>query len=261
MTMDALDASIPGAVNFRDLGGLRTSDGGAVATGRLFRAGMTHHISDSGLQALVRSHGLRTVIDFRAQFEVERDGLATFSDHGIDFHHLPIQASTSMTPDQQKERWELMKSLQLDWAESYRRIVTEKPGVFVRFFELIANEAALPAVFHCAAGRDRTGIAAALVLGVLGVPDHLIAADYARTGSYLQPHLPKFEHQVRSMESSLEQFGQVLETTTDPMDRFIGWMRGESGSISAFVRDMGVDEATVNRTRSALLAPPRRPVS
>ena len=248
-----LDEDIPGAVNFRDLGGLRTATGATIRHGQLFRAGMTNHIAPEGLKQLRDAYGLRTVIDFRGPVELEKDGVGAFAEYGIAHRNLPVVGSTALTPDEQKVRLDRMRSGKHDWFESYQFMVTEKAEAFVSFFAILAEDGALPAVFHCAGGRDRTGIAAALVLGVLGVPGEVITHDYARTGEYLMPHVSRFARHMEQMSFTHDEFARLLATTPEPMERFLAWIGAQHGSVTAFVEALGVPSATVGTVRERLL--------
>jgi protein-tyrosine phosphatase len=166
---------------------------------------------------------------------------------------VPVVAGTALTPDEQKERVERMRRLEHDWGESYQRIVAERPEAFVTFFEVLAEDDSLPAVFHCAAGRDRTGIAAGLLLGLLGVPHDIIAHDYALTGEYLEPHVGRFARQMAAMDFSHEEFGRLLATTPEPMERFLQGLVTSHGSIRTYLESIGLEGATLERVRSRLI--------
>lgn len=250
-----LDDEVPGAVNLRDLGGHRTVDGRSVRRGMLYRAGMTQHLTPEGLQVLRERLGVRTVIDFRGDEEVEKDGVGPFHEHGITHRHVPVVGSTAVTPEERKARMEALKAAEHDWAESYVRIVTEMPGAYVTFFEIVAESRHIPAVFHCAAGRDRTGIAAALVLGVLGVPHDAIAHDYALTGRNLQRHVHRFARHMEQMGATPEEFARIVDTPGgEPILRFLDVLTERHGSVRAFIEDIGVTSSTVSRVRTLLLA-------
>jgi protein-tyrosine phosphatase len=250
----ALDDDIPGAINLRDLGGRRTQDGRTVRTGLLYRAGMTHHMPDEGLRALRDQLGVRTVIDFRNTLELERDGLAPFADHGIGHVHLPIEGSTVLTEEERKAVWEEMRDLKRDWAASYQKILADRPEVYVAFFETIAAADHLPAVFHCSAGRDRTGIAAALVLGLVGVSFDEIVEDYHLTGEYLPRHVERFEGHYTMMGMSPEEFARVLATNADDMARFLTAIHDGYGSVRTYLESLGVLAATLHRVHELLVA-------
>ncbi|MGE0388028.1 MAG: tyrosine-protein phosphatase, partial [Gammaproteobacteria bacterium] len=107
----------------------------------------------------------------------------------------------------------------------------------------------------CAGGRDRTGIAAAFVLSVLGVADDVIAADYARTGAHLRRHAHRFRRVREKMGFTDHDVAEMLETEADDMLRFLGWLRAEHGGTEAFLRKAGVPDRTLDTLRADLIVP------
>jgi protein-tyrosine phosphatase len=247
-----LDEHIEGAVNFRDLGGYRAGDA-VVRHGRVFRSGMTHHIAEAGVRALVERHGLRTVLDLRAGIEHEQDGFAPFTSGGVTVHLLPVADNINAPTEEQRRRYAEMRAGTFDWAASYMRLSRNGREVYRRFFEILAGPDALPAVFHCTAGRDRTGVAAALLLSLVGVDREEIAHDYALTGGHLRPHVARFIRASTRMQMTEEEMARVLETRHDAMYRFLTDLSAEYGSVEGYITDIGVTEAQVAAIREALL--------
>ena len=108
-------------------------------------------------------------------------------------------------------------------------------------------------MFHCTGGRDRTGVAAALLLSSLGVDDETIAQDYALTGEWLQPHVDRFGRQMEALQMTRESWARLLETSAGAMLRFLAWLREEHGSAQAYLREAGVGAVTVEAAREHLL--------
>ena len=253
-----LDANIKGAVNFRDLGGYRTQDGRVVRAGRAYRCGMMHHISPAGLAMLRDDLGIRTVIDLRNAQELEGDGLSPFADYGIDWRNLPIGGDTVMTPEERRDRFQALASGEIDWSQSYIQMLGRAPGAFRAFFDLAADSAHVPLVFHCTGGRDRTGVAAALLLSSLGVDDETIAQDYALTGEWLQPHVGRFGRQMEALHMTRESWARLLETSAGAMLRFLAWLREEQGGAEPYLLETGVSATAFEAAREHLLHPPVR---
>lgn len=251
---ECLDAHIPGAVNLRDLGGYPAANG-RVRRRRLFRSGMTHQLEPEGLALLRARLGLRRVFDFRSDPELARDGHAAFADHGIEFRRVAVYGATAVTPEEQRDRYGQMVRGEYDWGARYRVLVTEHPAAFIDFVSALAEPDALPALFHCSAGRDRTGIAAALVLAVLGVAPETIAADYARTGALLVPHVHRYRHISDQMGFDAGQMATLLRTEAGHMRGFLAWLDAEHGGAERFLLAHGVSPATVTALRAALLEP------
>lgn len=249
-----LDAEIAGAVNLRDLGGLRAGVGkDRVRHGLLFRSGITHEIEADGWRRLRQTHGIRRVLDLRSNRELERDGIAPLAEHGIAFHHVAVYGTTALTPDMEQQRYRQMLRREYDWSERYKVLAGEHPESFVAFFHGIAAPGALPAIFHCSAGRDRTGIAAALVLEVLGVAREDIVSDYAATGRHLRPHIHRYTRVKRQLSFSDEELATALDTQPEHMQRFLDWIEREHGGAERFLLANGLSKEALRSLRESLL--------
>ncbi len=185
--------AMQGASNVRDMGGWATTDGRTVARGRLFRSAALHGLTDADLAAFA-ALGLRTVCDFRG--EAEQAKAPSRLPDGVVLHLLCIQPTigaslADLAKNSEANGDDVIAVLcqayaayALDWADQYRAM-----------FELIlAGD--LPLLFHCTAGKDRTGFAATLILSALGVDRETIRQDYLATNRIWQPpadlasHLP-----------------------------------------------------------------------
>jgi protein-tyrosine phosphatase len=234
--------------NFRDLGGYAAAEGGTVRWGVLFRSDTLHRMTAGDLERFA-SLGIRTVFDLRASQELEDDGLLDPSAEATHVH-LPVLDSVrrEVTPD------ELAASPVFDPAQAYTYMLDVGGATMARLFEGLVAPGALPAVFHCTAGKDRTGIAAALVLGTLGVDDETIVADYAltadsmeRSGRWIREHEPAMVERMKRYPPG------ALEAKADTMRLFLGALQARYGSVRDAVRALGVAPATIDALAAALL--------
>lgn len=171
--------------NFRDLGGYRTTDGRSVRWGVLYRSGSLHKLTDADLLKLT-SLNLSTVISFRAEHETERE--PNRLPEGVCLVNLPMEDSSTRVWHEARD--EMVKNMKtLDPAEYMIATNTELATKFTpgyrRFYQEILASDGKPILFHCAAGKDRTGFAAATLLKILGVPSDVIMQDYLLTNTYL----------------------------------------------------------------------------
>lgn len=186
-----------GGHNYRDMGGYRGTSGHYVKWGRVFRTDGMHNLTQADLDYLA-SIPLRTVVDFRAQEEIGRhpDRLpASVTDHIV----MPIApGELSGIADSMKT----MDSGQIKalMTEMSALLVTD-PGIVAQYrelFRIMQDESNLPLSFHCTAGKDRTGVAAALFLASLGVSEEVIIRDYLLSNKYTKemyaPILEKYPH-------------------------------------------------------------------
>ena len=142
-------------MNFRDLGGYVVASGDAVTRWRtLFRADGLGELTVGDFTVL-RDLGIRTVIDLRAAYELER-GQFDLSAHPVSYHHIPFIESIP-DPEEFDRRPDLLEAQYLE--------MLDNAGAEIRSaLEVLAGPDALPAVFHCTAGKDRTGLLSAIVL-------------------------------------------------------------------------------------------------
>lgn len=169
-----------GAVNFRDLGGYTTADGRRLRTGQVFRSDQLADLSDADL-GLLSGLGLRHICDLRADSEREQKpnrAVPGTTVHAIGFMPLGGDALMAGAAALTVEKIEQVVG------KIYLDFVTERTAHFARLFELMLEPGALPLLIHCTSGRDRTGVASALLLTALGVPRETVAADYDLSNQY-----------------------------------------------------------------------------
>lgn len=176
---------LQGGRNFRDLGGYRTSDGRTVKWGLLYRSGEMHDLTPADY-AYLQKLGIRTVCDFRDTRE--RTAEPTLWPAGqkpkvlSDDYALDIGG---MMPPGDPATWTQDQVVRAMTA-SYPKLLDQFRGQYARMFaQLLAGDA--PLAFHCTAGKDRTGVAAALLLTALGVPRTTIVDDYLLSNQHMAP--------------------------------------------------------------------------
>ena len=233
--------------NFRDLGGYPTNDGRHTRWRTLFRADGLYRLTPDDAN-IVMNLGVRTVVDLRTNNEVRERGTFPVKDHDVAYHHLPIIDATwgeTQTPEFNDEVEFLV------WA--YREMLAEAAPRFADAINLLSQQTVLPAVFHCAAGKDRTGILAALVLGVLGVDESIIAADYGLTRS-ATTRLRAWARQHQPELADLYDRMPPRFTAADPraMTIILNDITSRYGSVRNYVREIGVSDDAVRALVDAL---------
>ncbi len=247
---------LDGCFNFRDLGGYRTADGGTVAWRMLYRSDSLHRLTEIGRAAFARL-GITTVLDLRAHQEVREHAWAPPSRWRGLARHLPLQENISV--------WSAMDPAELahpDFAaHHYRQIAASGMAALRAAIEALAAPGALPAVFHCAAGKDRTGVLAALILRLLGVPADTVADEYAL--SELGTARWEASLAAGNPDDTQTAWGYVppamLTAEKHTMLAFLRQLDGEYGSVDGFARRALLSPETLGRLRAALLTgTPRR---
>jgi protein-tyrosine phosphatase len=234
--------------NVRDLGGYPVAGGdGAddkagkrarrqVKWGLLFRAGDLYQPSD-GDKALLEQKGIRTIVDFRGTREAARSpdaALGTVKKTQA----LPIDAGNMMDLSQVERgvnAADLMEKL-------YRVLVDKARPQYREFFKILSQKANAPLLFHCSAGKDRTGLAAALILSALRVERELIYQDYLLSHTYLKEKYREWLEREPHLEPVMTVRRSYLEAAFARIDQDFGgmeqYLRAELGADSALLREL-----------------------
>jgi protein-tyrosine phosphatase len=236
--------------NFRDLGGYPTVEGRETRWRTLFRADGLYRLTPDDTQSVV-DLGVTTVVDLRSDNEVRARGVFPVGRHAVALHHLPIIDVTwgeTETPDFDDAADYLV------WA--YREMLAEASPRFAEAMTLLAQQSALPAVFHCAAGKDRTGVLAALILGALGVDESIIAADYGLTEQAMQ----RLVVWARVHQPDLAEIYAKMPTrfaAADPraMSVILADITSKHSTVRNFVREIGVSDETIAALARSVLTP------
>jgi protein-tyrosine phosphatase len=235
--------ALEGAVNFRDLGGY-PADGGMQTRWRvLFRADGLGDLTTSDFEVM-RSLGIRTVIDLRSVEEVERSCYDVDA-HPVTFHHFPIIEKLP-DPEEFARRPGLLGS-------QYQEMLRDAGDTFLGVLRVLAAPDALPAVFHCSAGKDRTGVLSALVLSLLGVDEETVVADYALSGAAMVRLRAKLLVKYPEGRDVIENIDEVFSAEPTQMEALLDHLRDEYGSVSAYLQGLGAGDELISSLREALL--------
>ncbi|MFJ1968225.1 tyrosine-protein phosphatase [Streptomyces sp. NPDC087903] len=183
------EPELAGVRNFRDVGGLPTVDGRRVRHGVLFRSGHLAHATPEDA-AFLDTLGLHTIFDFRNAADQRLEG-PDVELRGVRNVNLPLS-----DPADGSEFWKMVRDGEIDelrailddgkgagrMIRSYRKIIKERTAVHSRVLHALAEDS-VPALMHCAAGKDRAGLSVAVTLLALGVEREAIAADYLKSNA------------------------------------------------------------------------------
>ncbi len=238
--------ALDGCVNFRDLGGYRTRDGRRVRWRHLFRADGLNRLSGTDRDTLVEL-GVATVIDLRTVLEATERGRFPVDLVPVRYLDLPL---TDVLPSPE----ELPSWREASYVSSrYVQMVTAGGPALSEALDALGTEGSLPAVFHCSAGKDRTGVLAALVLAFLGVPDETIVEDYVLSAAAMERLLDRLKAEYPdSVEEVLRFAPSILHVMPETMEEFLATVRSEFGGYAALERSLGVGEA-MDRLRASVL--------
>jgi protein-tyrosine phosphatase len=235
--------------NFRDLGGYPTAGGRTTKWRTLFRSDGLYRLRGADDMSRVMQLGLKSVIDLRTEREQREQGIFPIDDIEVTFHHLSIVDVTwsdTETPEFEDEVEFLV------WG--YRDMLEIGSSRFADAMHVLAQTESLPAVFHCAAGKDRTGVLAALLLSSLGVDDGHICADYGltqdamqRTIAWSKVHRPELAERYATIPKA------YLAADPRAMQIILTELAQQHGSVRNYVREIGVADDTVEALGNLLL--------
>ncbi|MFC4584872.1 tyrosine-protein phosphatase [Sphaerisporangium corydalis] len=236
--MTSRDLAFDGCHNVRDLGGLPTADGRETRRGAVVRSDTPDRLTAAGWSAL-RAYGVRTLVDLRNDAEVT--AWNGYRPPWVEVVRAPLD------DDGDTEFWESLRHL-YGTPLYYRAFLDRKPGRCAAAVAAIAQAPPGGVLFHCVAGRDRTGIVALVLLALAGVPPGDIAADYELTAERLGPLYAKIgeEDEAPSIRRRLAQAGtsaREIVSTLAAMD------------AGAYLLGGGLSPADLAAAR-ARLAPP-----
>lgn len=234
-----------GLVNFRDLGGHPTVEGRTTRHGRVFRSDSVHKATPDDIDRLL-DLGVRRVIDLRTDHERESDG-SVHGRHGdIEVHSVALLDST--VPHEAGE--------QIDLTTIYLHILRDRGTVLIEAVRLLVTGDGA-AVFQCTAGKDRTGVLAAVLLSSVGVPDEHIVADYERSASampaliaWYRANLPDAPLVARADAGDAS--GRMLSASAALMQPFLAALRDEYGSAERYLLDHGLAADELRRLKLRL---------
>ncbi|MCS5688191.1 MAG: tyrosine-protein phosphatase [Acidimicrobiales bacterium] len=255
MNRDAAVVPLTGAMNCRDVGGYPAAEGCRVRTNAIFRSDRLSQLTDDDREELA-GYGIRTVIDFRTSAEATRDVSLLWSTVTT---HAPLPIGDEIA--QQQEFVDRIRSGEItsitvdDVTDSYLEMLSDSGHQFASFLELVTDLDCWPLLFHCTAGKDRTGIAAALILELCGVDRDLVLDDYELTNSL------RSDRRIEQLRSSLEAAGADIEAILpglsaprDAMRRTLEFIDKSHGGMEAFVvNELHVDPESVALLRLNLL--------
>ena len=194
-------------------------------------------VSRAPTSTKARQLGLRTVIDLRTQGEVD-GGRFPVEHYEVDWHHLPMIQGM----------WSDDDLVATDGAATFLRdryvdMLADGEDSLPQIVELVARGG--PTLFHCAAGKDRTGVVAAVLLGLVGVPHDEIADDYHLTAGAMAAFVDWFTvAHPEVMDAMTSQPPEYLEAPREAMLGFLEHIDEQHGSVDGLARDLGVPNAT-----------------
>jgi len=235
---------LEGCHNFRDLGGYPAQGGRSVRWRTLYRSDALHQLTAPDVTRFCGDLGVADVVDLRSTGERSADGRDPLRDAPLNVHHLPLFDGEIVTapPD----------AAELTLADRYFLMAEFAKEPIARVITVLA-ESKGAAVYHCAAGKDRTVVISAVLLGVLGVRDEVIVADYAATQENLDSIIERLM-ETRGYQEMFEVLPpDTLHAEPETMISLLDKVRDRYGSMRDYAVAIGVTEEALARLESRLL--------
>jgi protein-tyrosine phosphatase len=242
---------LKGTTNTRDIGGYLTSDLRTVRSGQIIRSEKLSRLTPEDFRTL-EEMGVKTVIDLRTEKEAEHAPTVWQGDNPPHIYHFPVGDAendwfVSGSRLMKKSRFTEAQSLE-HMVDGYRMIAEEGPPSYRQLMELVLDESNWPILIHCSAGKDRTGVATALILEAVGVDRETIMQDYLLTNEIgrseekaelLARESRKYSRNGRGPSASA--WYPIVGVRPEMLTAFYASVDERYGSMEAFLAEMGVD--------------------
>ena len=244
--------ALEGAYNVRDLGAYPTQDGRRTRWGKFLRADGLHALTGESQDALI-GYGVRTAVDLRLTREVEFRANALASRPEVSYHQVNVLGDEYLEADV-PEIGEPADRL----VGIYTTVLDKRQPALRRVLGLLAGSGSSAAMYNCTAGKDRTGIVSALLLGLAGVPHEIIVEDYALSARFL---LERYLHLLEAGEMTTERPLEEITWQTyrdefcpqSAMRRVLTHLDDRYDGVEGYVCQIGVTQAEIEAIRTSLV--------
>jgi protein tyrosine/serine phosphatase len=236
--------------NARDLGGYKARGGRTVAWRRLFRSGELHNMTARDLAFLTEQIKLKSVIDLRSDYEIKRHGTGPLAGSGIKYFNISLisDGGNRQANEQRYKKFTNMGQFYVDLA-----LKKEFGEGIAAALAIIAAPENHPLLFHCSAGKDRTGLLAALLLSVLGVTDKDIKTDYCLSAAYVETVINLIKNQPEMAAATSDLPGYFWVTAPESIALLLSTLCREYGSVEGYLKEMGMETSLPECLQRTLL--------
>ena len=255
--------------NARELGGYMTVDGRRIRSGKLLRTACLNGISDEDVRLLTEVYRVEHIIDFR--MDMELPGAEDPKIYGAEYHHLNVidPSSFPVQEDAQEDggAFDLVQSVAYSEqigafdGRMYIGFLTSEIGkkAYADFFHILLCAGPDRAVlWHCTSGKDRTGIAAMLLLSAFGVDEEVIMEDFLLTNTYNAKRIEGTRAALQAQgfdDAFIEKAILVLDAISErTMRSAIAYLKQQYGSVVGYIRDgLHITPAEINSLKEKYL--------
>ena len=243
---------LEGAYNVRDLGGYPTLDGRRTRWGKFLRADGLHALTAESQDALF-GYGVRTVVDLRLTREVESQPNVFAARPEFSYRRVNVLGDEYLEPDAPQIGEPARRLVAI-----YTMVLEQRQPAVRRVLGLLAGSGPSAAMYHCTAGKDRTGIVSALLLGLAGVPRETIIEDYALSARFLvDRYFDLLAKGEMTTERPLEEITwQTYRDEFCPQDAMVHVLRhldDRYDGVEGYAREIGVTQPEIEAIRTSLV--------
>jgi protein-tyrosine phosphatase len=228
--------------NVRDIGGYGTGTGKSTRWKQMFRSAEHQRMSEIELRSFQSEIGIKTVIDFRSSGEAnDSRGVGAISDAAVRRHHFPMGDADSKHKSKQTGNWN----------PDYVGLLENQKDQWLEALNVVADVDSHPILFHCVTGKDRTGVFAVLLLGILNVPDEDILSDYELSRQGMNDLIQNLRY--RGVIGEKEKPNPGLGVDASAMALAIEHIHTTYGGYREYARDCGASDKLFTRLERILL--------
>ena len=243
-----------GSHNTRELGGYKTTDGKTIKWGKLFRSDKLSDISSAD-QEYLQNLGIKKIVDFRSKAEKTED--PNIIPTGIKYVEMPISVDGAMRSKIEAVlKGETDRKVESFLIDANREFVTDYTDVYENFLRGLIDED-VPTLFHCTAGKDRAGFAAAITLIALGVSKADVINDYMKTNAFTQERIEEILGQIKLMslyQADVEILRPLLGVEQIYIETAFKTAEEKYGSLENFIRvGLNISDADIKKLRNKFL--------
>ena len=232
--------------NFRDLGGYNSSLGGHVKEGALYRSNSLAMLSDEDIK-LILEKGIRTVIDLRTDFEIHRGQSRLKDVEGVGYYKISLIDNVH---SQDHKTFE--KNMPKSMGELYKNLLDNSSHSIVKVFDIILENSDSAVVFNCTAGKDRTGVIAALILDLLCVDKKDIVEDYTITEKLMESVTLKFKQDYKEATGKAVP-DYLFESRQESIEEFLDHLYDKYTNAEGYLIKSGFGKEKIDKFRKAYL--------
>jgi len=250
--------SIHSIVNFRDLGGIPTKDGRAMQWGKIYRAGDLSNLSKKETEYF-NSLGIKTIVEFRNDKEIKKKPNKLPKESVINYVRVPIGDESGNVQEALKKQV-LKNRRNADFDSQafvknvYKEFIDDYAKQYIPLMQLLLDENNYPLLFHCTAGKDRTGLGAALIMGAVGVDKKIIMDDFMLSNYYRNDHNNKVLRKMTLLGVRQNVAQPLLEVDSTYLQGSFDQMDNNYGDMNTFLdKELGIGDQERETLKSILL--------